>query len=174
MKKELLIWQLTGLVFTAVLGTLLHFLFGWTNTIFVAPFSAVNESTWEHMKIMFFPTFIFALIQNIFYYKDFCNFWKIKFFGIILSLFLIPILFYTFSGAFGKSTDCLNILFYFISAFCGFALEYFLFKSKERKPVKTIIYIVILIVIALLFFIFTFITPKLPLFLDPITKTYGI
>ena len=65
MKRSLSIWQFAGFTFTAVLGTLLHFLYEWTQMIAFAPFSAVNESTWEHMKLLFIPMFLLAIILFI-------------------------------------------------------------------------------------------------------------
>ena len=66
MKKDLFLWQFGGFVFTVVLGTILHFLYDLTNqSVLVAPFSAVNESTFEHMKLMYFPMLIFSLIQRV-------------------------------------------------------------------------------------------------------------
>ena len=62
MKRSLLLWQVFGLTFSAVLGTLLHFLYDWTDLEFLKPISAINESTFEHMKILFFPMLIFAII----------------------------------------------------------------------------------------------------------------
>ena len=70
MKNDLLIYQVVGLTFTALLGTILHFLYEWTNLLFVAPISAVNESTWEHMKLVFIPSFLFSIIQSFIYKKD--------------------------------------------------------------------------------------------------------
>lgn len=53
MKKSIPYWQAAGFIFTAILGTLLHFLFDWTNgSVIAALFSAVNESIWEHMKLL--------------------------------------------------------------------------------------------------------------------------
>ena len=66
-KKNMQLWQLIGFAFTGLLGTLLHYLYEWTNeSILVSPFSGINESTWEHMKLIFFPMFIFAFIENKF------------------------------------------------------------------------------------------------------------
>lgn len=60
------IWRealLTG--YTVLLGSLLHFVYGWSGSnVFAAGFSAVNESTWEHMKLLFFPVFLLTLLQT--------------------------------------------------------------------------------------------------------------
>ena len=53
MKKSVPYWRVGGFIFTAVVGTLLHFLFDWTGgSVAAALFSAVNESIWEHLKLL--------------------------------------------------------------------------------------------------------------------------
>ena len=174
MKREKAIWQLAGVTFVAVLGTILHFLYDWTGLVAFAPFSAVNESTWEHMKIFFFPALIFAMIQSFFFQKEYPNFWWIKLLGISVGTLLIPILFYTYNGALGKSPDWLNILFFFLSAFISYTVEYFLLQEGETENGLQLIPIIVLSLFALAFIIFTAYPPKLPLFQDPISKSYGI
>ena len=129
MKRNLSLWQFGGFSLTALLGTMLHFLYDWTNrSVLVATFSSVNESTWEHMKLLYFPLLIFALFQNRFS-GDYKNFWCIKLTGILTGLILIPVIFYTYNGAFGRSPDWLNITIFFISAAVTFFLEWQLFKK---------------------------------------------
>ena len=122
-KRDLSLWQFAGYAVTALGGTLLHFLHDWTNqNILIAPFSGVNESTWEHMKLLFFSLFIFALIQSRFF-KDYKNFWCVKLAGIVTGLVLIPVLFYTYNGVFGKSPDWINIAIFYVSAGLVFLYE---------------------------------------------------
>ena len=85
----------------------------------------------------------------------------------------IPVFFYTYNGAFGPSPDWLNILFFFLSAGLGFWIEWMLFR-EEFSLAYSWLAIGILILIATAFTIFTFYPPKLPIFQDPITKTYGV
>lgn len=136
MKRNLYIWQFAGFVMTVLGGTLLHFLYGLTNeSVLAAPFSAINESTWEHMKLMYFPLVVFALIQSRFS-REHNSFWCIKLFGIITGLVLIPVLFYTYNGAFGKSPDWLNIAIFFLSAAIVFILETLLFIKNRLRCEK--------------------------------------
>ena len=174
MKRKLLYWQIAGFVTTSILGTLLHFLYDWSNkNIFIAPFSSLNESTWEHMKILFFPLFIFAIIQYRFF-KNHKNFWWVKLVGICTGLILIPVLFYTYNGIFGKSPDWFNIAIYFIALALTFIIETFLLKNDKLHLKSPWIAFVIICIIGGLFILFTFATPKLPLFKDPQTLTFGI
>ena len=174
MKREIGIWQLFGYALTSVIGTLLHFLYEWTgNAVWAAPFSGVNESTWEHMKLLFFPMFVFAIVQS-FFFRDREEFWCVKLRGILLGQVLIPILFYTYNGVIGPSPDYINIAIFFISAAIAFIYETRQFKSEINVCRRPRIAIGVLCVIALLFVVFTFATPKISIFKDPLTGTYGI
>ena len=67
MKRSIGLWQLFGFAVTSLVGTILHFLYDLTGgSVLVSPFSGVNESTWEHMKLLFWPMFIYAVIQRFF------------------------------------------------------------------------------------------------------------
>ena len=174
MEKSIKRWQIIGFFTTALGGTLLHFLFDWLgNSVFIAPFSGVNESTWEHMKLLFWPMFIFAVIQS-FFFKEREDFWCIKLRGILLGILLIPILFYTYNGAIGKSPDWLNIAIFFLCAAIVYIYEAKRFNAKNSVCKSHTFPIVILCIVALLFVIFTFRAPKLGIFRDPITGSYGI
>ena len=172
MEKNLRIWQWTGFTFAVVFGSLLHFVFVWTKSYALAPVSAVNESTWEHMKILFFPLLVFALVQSR-YASEYPAFWWIKCIGILAGVVSIPILFYTYNGAFGESPDWVNISIFFLSAGIAFLVETHLFKTRFA-PSFAVVGLIILLIIGLLFAVFTFAPPKLPLFQDPITSRYGI
>lgn len=174
MKKSLSFWQFAGFVFTGVAGTLLHFLYDWTDNTFVALFSAVNESIWEHMKILFFPMFAFALLESRYFSKDYENYWCAKLIGILTGLMVIPVIYYTYTGALGVSADWFNIIIFFIAAAITFITETRLMKSDKNFSRCSTVAIVILCIIAILFIIFTFTPPKIPLFQDPVTMTFGL
>ena len=174
MKQDLFLWQFSGFSLSSLGGTLLHFLYDWTNeSILIAPFSGVNESTWEHMKLLFFPLFLFALIQSRFF-KEYEKYWCVKLAGIAAGLTLIPVLFYTYNGAFGKSPDWLNIVIFFVSTAVAFLLETRLFKNDSLRCKRPRLAFGIICLIGVLFVVFTFATPQIPLFQDPLTGTYGV
>ena len=174
MKKSIGLWQLAGFAVTSFLGTILHFLYDWSGeSLLTAPFSGVNESTWEHMKLLFWPMFLFSVVQS-FFFKDYKNFWCVKLRGVLLGLVLIPILFYTYNGVIGKSPDWINISIFFISAAVVYIYEA-LQLHKGKQPCKiSKSAIALLCGIALLFVLFTFRTPELGIFRDPLSGTYGI
>ena len=174
MKRQIGLWQLMGFAATSLLGTLLHFLYDLTGgALLVAPFSGVNESTWEHMKLLFWPMLFFAIVQS-FFFRDRGDFWCVKLRGILLGLMLIPVLFYTYNGVISRSPDWLNIAIFFVSAAIVYIHETNLFRSEKLRCASPRIAIAVLCVIAILFVVFTFAAPKLGIFKDPLTGTYGI
>ena len=174
MKRSIGLWQFLGFAVTSLGGTLLHFLYEWLGkALWIAPFSGVNESTWEHMKLLFWPMLLFAIVQQ-FFFGDRPDFWCVKLRGILLGLVLIPVLFYTYNGVIGRSPDWLNIVIFFVSAAAAYLCETQLYNKGKLRCKSPKGAIVILSVIALLFVVFTFATPEIGIFKDPLTNTYGI
>ena len=174
MKQKIGLWQLMGFAVAAFSGTLLHFLYDWLGeAVWIAPFSGVNESTWEHMKLLFWPTFLFAVVQS-FFFRDRKDFWCVKLRGILSGILLIPMLFYTYNGVIGKSPDWINIAIFFLSAAIATIYETKLFKENKLQCRSPKVAIGTLCALALLFVIFTFATPQIGIFRDPLSGTYGI
>lgn len=117
-KNKLLKFQIFSVIFTWILGTLLHFTYEWSNeNIIIAAFSAVNESTWEHLKLLFFPMFITTVI-GYFYLRpteEYKNFLCAKKIGILSALSFVVVFFYTYTGIIGTNFAVLDIG----SFFCG-------------------------------------------------------
>ena len=174
MKRSIGLWQLMGFAITSLLGTVLHFLYDWLGeTVCIAPFSGVNESTWEHMKLLFWPMFIYAAVQS-FFFRDRKNFWCVKLRGILLGICLIPVIFYTYNGAIGKSPDWLNIAIFFLSAAVAYIYETQAFLKNKITCNHSKVAFFILCLIGVLFTVFTFMPPTLGVFKDPLTGIYGI
>ncbi len=174
MKRSMGLWQLLGFGVVSLGGTLLHFLYEWSSeSLWTAPFSGVNESTWEHMKLLFFPLFVFAVVQ-FFFFREQADFWCVKLRGTLLGLVLIPILFYIYNGAIAKSPDWLNIAIFFIAAAATFLYETKRFQEGKLTCKHPRIAFGALTILALFFVLFTFVTPNLGIFRDPITGTLGL
>lgn len=104
MQKRLLRWELIGFAFTGAVGTLLHFVYEWTGgNPLIAAFCAVNESTWEHMKLLFVPFFLFTMVQFIVFAEPLRSFFAAKAASILLGLLAIPVLFYSLGGMFRQN-----------------------------------------------------------------------
>ena len=174
MKRAIGLWQLMGFAVTSLLGTLFHFIYEWLGkAAWFAPFSGVNESTWEHMKLLFWPMFLYAIFES-FFFRDREDFWCMKLKGIVLGLILIPVIFYTYNGAIGKSPDLINIAIFFIAAAASYIYETRQFRKKAARCKSSMLALALLCAIALLYVVFTFSTPKIGIFKDPLTGLYGI
>ena len=174
MKERSILWQWAGFAAATFGGTILHFLYDWTGgSIWVSPFSGVNESTWEHMKLLFWPLFLFGLIQRPFF-RERVNYWCVKLAEILLGLVLIPVLFYAYNGVFGKSPDWVNISIFYITAALVFLFEWRAFKKNWLSCKHPRLAFAAICLMVVLFVVFTFEPPQIPLFRDPLTGTYGI
>ena len=162
-----MLWQAVGFAAVTFGGTLLHFLYDWTGgNLLAAPFSGVNESTWEHMKLLFWPLFVFALAQRLFF-REQENYWRVKLAEILLGLTLIPVLFYTYNGAFGRSPDWVNIAIFYVTAALVFLFERWAFKNDRLKCGHPRLAFAGICLIGALFVAFTFVPPEFPLFQNP-------
>ncbi len=175
MKKSVTFWSFLGFVFVAVVGTLLHFLYDWLGqSAVVGIFAAINESIWEHMKLLFVSLMIFAVIESRFLAADYENFWCVKLLGTLAGLLVIPTLYYTYTGALGVSADWFNIVIFFTAAALVFFVEGWMLRTERGCGVPSVAAIAVLVGVGAWFVAFTFLAPHIPLFRDPLSGTYGI
>lgn len=160
-------------IFIAILGTLLHFTYEWSNeNLLVASFSAINESTWEHLKSLFFPMLITTIVGYFFVGKDFSNFLCSRVIAVIIGMLFIVVFFYTYTGILGYNIAFLDISSFFVAILLS---EYISYKVLYSNCCKyNFICGLIFIILLILFVIFTYTPPKINLFKDPLTNTYGI
>ena len=175
MKKTLFRWQAASFIFVSIAGTLLHFAYDWSGqSVLLAPFSGVNESTWEHMKLFFWPMFVFSFAESTALEPDHENFWCAHLVGTLAGLFFIPALFYTYTGVWGMRIDWINISIFYISTAIAHLASGHVLRRGSGMFCKPVIALGILCLFAAAFIIFTFCTPEIPLFRDPVDGTYGI
>ena len=176
MRRRLFFWEAGGFLFVAVLGTLLHFVYDWSGESAVAAaFSGVNESTWEHMKLLFFPIFFYSLVQMWFTGRNYPNFPAVRAVSTLAGLALIPTLFYTYTGILGYRIDWVNIAIFFVAALTTFILDRrLLAEGRMNTPWLQMLGLAILWALAFLFVWCTFRPVQLALWQDPITGDYGI
>ena len=176
MGKRLFFWSLAGFAFTAALGTLLHFAYDWSGgSVLVATFAAANESTWEHMKILFFPIFLFSVAQISVVGKNYPNFPAVRAVSAVVGISLIPILFYTYSGVLGYNIAKVNIAIFYVAALTAFQLDrQLLRRGRLNEPWMQVAGLAVLWALAFCFVWCTFHPPELGLWRDPLTGTFGI
>ena len=125
------------------------------------------------MKLLFWPMFVYAIAQS-FFAKDKGDFWCIKLKGTLLGIVLIPVIFYTYNGVIGRSPDWINIAIFFVCAAISYIYETRQFNKETVRCKSSKLAFFALCVTALLFVLFTFVTPEIGIFEDPVTGDYGI
>ena len=169
--KKLNLYTIVGILFVILLGTLWHFVYEWSgNNFIVGLFFPVNESTWEHMKLVFFPMLLCAFFLNRRLMADYPCITSALLAGILLGTFLIPVLFYSYSGILGNHFLWLDIAVFALSVILAFWASYRLTLSCRAKDYGNLFGLLVLIVL-LCFLFFTYHAPALGLFTDP-TKQF--
>lgn len=158
-------------LFVVLLGVLLHFAYELSgeNPI-VGLFAPVNESIWEHLKLLFTPMLLLTLWDLFMAYRKSPNFFPARTTGIIAGLLFIIVVFYTVTGVIGSVIDWINIVIFLLSAFVVFWVEnkqYYCNKCCCHKYFSTTSAIVVLIILIILFVVFTIVPPDIGLFRVP-------
>ena len=163
LKKEMI----KGILFVSIVGTLWHFVYEWSgqNPI-VGLFFPVNESTWEHMKLLFFPMLLYTLYAYKKLKDAFPCIPSALLYGILSGTFLIPVLFYTYKGILGSDYIALDIAVFIGIVMVAFWNVYKYVLSCRLSPVLPLL-IIAVIAIAVCFFIFTYYPPAIGLFAVP-------
>lgn len=172
-QKSIFKFEVISTIFIMILGVILHFTYEWSNNnTLVGLFSPVNESIWEHLKLLYVPMFLTAIVGNFYYGKNHENYICAKTSGIIISMVFTVVTFYTYTGILGKIIDVLNIVLFFIAVILG---QYIVLRQISlKKPCNKKRTMIVLILIGVLFIFFTFYPPNIGLFADPMTGTFGI
>lgn len=165
--NDLKCYAITGTIFVIIAGTISHFIYEWSGQNFILGFLfPVSESTWEHMKLCFFPMLVYSLFMNKRLSSDYPCITSALLSGILLGTFLIPVLFYTYSGILGQNYAPVDIAVFVISVILAFCAVYKLTLScKMVSYTPGLMLLVWAMVIC--FFVFTYLPPKIGLFLPP-------
>ena len=176
MRKRLFFWELAGFLFTSAVGSLLHFVYEWSGgSLAAAVVSGVNESTWEHMKLLFVPMFLFSVVQVCVLGRNYPNFLAVRAVSILTGLALIPVLYYTYTGVWGQMRDWANIAVFFLAALGAFLLDFYLLRrNRLSAPWQQVLGLIVLWALAFCFVWCTFRPVRIALWRDPLTGTYGI
>jgi hypothetical protein len=179
MSKKLLAWEAGGFFFIGLVGAALHFTFELSNfqNMVVAFFSAVNESTWEHLKMVFWPGVIFMLIEYT-YVKDIVrNYFVAKTVGLLLMPLIIAVGWYAYTPFTGRSIYPLDLFLFYIAVLAGQIASYKILNAPAFTPRFKSFAIGVFTLMLITFSTFTFFPPRIFLFEHfdlKDTQQYGI
>lgn len=152
-------------LFVVLIGVFFHFAYKLSGeNPLVGLFTSVNESVWEHLKLLFFPMLILTLWDLFTTQKNNLCFLPARTIGILAGLLFIVVAFYTITGILGFNVDWVNILIYFI----GVAVTFWIEKNVSSKcnTISVKVAIAILIFLIILFIVFTISPPALGIFIS--------
>ena len=167
-------WQIIAVIVCIILGILLHFTFEWSgkNKI-VGLFSAINESTWEHLKLIFYPMILMGILGYFVIGRKSNNYWLAQAMGIVTAKVFTIIFFYTYTGIIGTNFAWLNIATFVIAIILGGVVMYKILVSQKYYDAEMVSRIFIIILL-LSFILYTFNSPQIALFQNPLTGEYGL
>jgi hypothetical protein len=175
MKTAVLRWAWGGVLFVLLAGSALHFVFEWTGFYRpIAWLAAVNESTWEHMKLAFWPGVVWAMAEGVALRRQVNNFWVATFLGLLAMPTLIAALFYTYSAILGGHVLPADIVVFVLSVVLGqMAATRTMTAPRvpERLQWAAVVGLVMLVAV---FAVVTYYPPRIFLFQDPASLHYGI
>lgn len=182
-------WNRGGFIILFFVGTLWHFLFNLSGHFpLVGAFAPVNESIWEHGKILLWPITLWWLLgmalirpmraawpQGDVDVERRQARWLLGACTAALTALAVMIAgYYTYTGALGLHALWADILLFTISLGAGQAVGLRVFARGTRRRSVRIWTATLLAVLLVLSVVFTFCTPRLPLFQCPVTLTYGL
>lgn len=164
--RRILIFCICGGVFTLILGTLGHFVYEWSgNALWTAWLFPVNESVWEHLKLLILPEVVY-FAAGAYFLRGANNYISALFFCIAVSAGFVTGGFYLYTSLMGRAVLVLDVLLFCTAIILGYVTSYFLLTA-EKFPLLTVISLMGLVVALVCFFTFTMSPPHTFLFRTP-------
>lgn len=166
-----------GIPLLFILGSLLHFMFQlFQKNPVIGIFAPVNESIWEHSKMMTWPITLWWVL-NYFLLKKRATVDLNKWFtgalsALVSSLVVMPMIYYFYTSAFGVELLWVDILILLFSVSVGQLFGMHIYRHSQG--INAMLSLLIIFLVLLIFALFTFFPPTLPLFQDGPTGNYGI
>jgi len=167
--------KIIGVLISFILSIVLHFIYGLIPNSIISIIAPVNESIWEHMKLIISSTLIFSIIEYFIYKKKdipYNNFILSYAVSSILGVFVYLLLYIPLNDIFGhKIYIAISLL--FLILILVQIISYYIMNYKKINYGNELGILIIIIV----YFIFGYLTyhpPKINLFYDYLNKGYGI
>ena len=160
---------------SVVLGTLLHFVFQKSDgNTFVGAFAPVNESIWEHLKLILIPSIITGIFEYITFGKNHSGYLGARSFATVIGMLFVLVSYYTYSGIVGTHYFVADILIFILGTGLTSLFTYLLLTRLNLGERESIMGILIIAFLLIIFMYFTFSPPMIELFRDPLSEDFGI
>jgi hypothetical protein len=174
-KGIVLKWELWGIAFVIILGALWHFVFQLTGECkIIGAIAPVNESVWEHFKLGFWPMCIFAAIEYYFIKERINNFLFAKAVALYIIPVIIALVFYTYTAITGHEILAVDIATFGVAVAVAQLIGYKIMTFDKLPQYTNYIAGFFIVLLAVIYVIFTFNPPDLPIFFDSESGIYGL
>lgn len=168
-----MIFMIVSIILISIIGTFSHFFYDMSkHNKVVGLFSAVNESTWEHIKIALTPTILLSVIDGFIYGTN-TNYFLAKLVSLLVIVILMPSLFYGYKALLKKELFILDIIIFYVVIISSQYLFYFLLRINPIDYVYIYLSCLLLFVLFGCYLLLTLMPLKNFLFKDPISNKYG-
>lgn len=160
--------EVVSFAVACIAGVLFHFVYEWTGENRIAAlFFPINESAWEHLKLIFFPIAIISMIEYFCMGIQYDNFIVVKLLSALLAMLTTIVCFYTYTGVYGKNNDVLNIMIYFVSMIVAYYFSFHMIQGKKLMGISPKAGYWGFVLVMLLFFVFSLFPPSIGIFQAP-------
>jgi hypothetical protein len=175
MKTTALKWEIWGFLFIILLGSGLHFAFELSgNTPWVGAFAAVNESVWEHLKLTFWPSILWAVLEFPRLRRTTHNFWWAKAIALYLMPIIITVCFYTYTAFTGHSMLPVDITIFAVAVALGQYVSFRMLAVNVKAARLNCLGLLLILLLGVAYVAFTYLPPHVGLFREEFSGRYGI
>ena len=174
--KKLKVWKIISIFVIVGLSALLHFIYKWFPSFFTSLLTPVNESIWEHNKIIIGSFFIWSVFEKLtLRKKQDLNTCTAGFISAVVCCILVMLIFSPIFFFILKTNDntVVTLIIYFICIVLSVLLNYKLLQkpyNSEKEKKVILLWLLVIVINALL----TYYPPKLPIFYDYNNNVYGL
>ncbi len=175
MNRYSLRFEAAGVAVIYCAAVFLHFVYRLSDSSALGMvFGAVNESVWEHVKIFSFAYMGWAMIEAMFLKLPFRQYAVSKCIGLYTLIGSMIGFYYLYTSFTGKSILRVDVISSLVLVAAAQALSFFLETRAERLRELFYPALLLFFLYYLMFFSFTVFPPRIKLFCDPLSGTYGI
>lgn len=174
--RRLLRVIVVGAVFMVLFGSALHFFYGWFGqSTLVGLLAPVNESIWEHAKLVFLPPLLWYVFMALSLERQRSS----ELIGAsAVVLWFMPLFqiafYYAYAAIAHGDLFVMDIVDFTLTVVLGQVLFYQLTTRLHCTRGGRVAALLPVIALAGIFVVFTVLPPHVPLFMDPTNGTYGL
>jgi len=177
-RRRILLWEIGAFWFIMLAGSAFHFIYELSGfNSYAALFGSVNESSWEHLKLFFWPGLVYTLVQHAFV-KDFANnYWWGKAMALLVTPIGVLASFYFYLGIslpiFGRGFLWADISTGAVGVLLGNIVAYRILVSPQRTHMRERLGGVVMATMTVAFLTLTYFVPKFFIFEDFLGYEYA-